>query len=139
MSERYKKFQTDYAEVDTAMVGYFVMMLHRTGKRSKRGHPFRDQELQIDNWIADNGECATREAVLSMAPVIEAAWQALAETERDNVVWDWEFVPTFILCCISWLNELPTPVYQRPEQMAEHWRKSFAAISAFHKSSQKGK
>lgn len=42
------------------------------------------------------GTAELRLAVASLAPRCDAAWDALPEDDRDNVVFDWEFVPNWL-------------------------------------------
>lgn len=54
--------------------------------------------LPSDMWhdIGAAVTTALRQAVVALAPACDAAWDDLPEDDRDNLCFDWDFVPSWL-------------------------------------------
>lgn len=63
------------------------------------------------------GAYEMRRKALDITPMCEAAWLALSDDERDDVVHDWEFVPAFV-AVTDWTGDEPRFAHRTPAEMA---------------------
>ncbi len=97
-------------ECDT-MLAIYEEMLDRTGKTVTPN--------TIDDWFANNGRAAAREAARELTRPFEAVWNELREDERDICAWDFEI--------IGWLIDLTdfreeTPIPPKHDEAVAHVR-----------------
>lgn len=57
----------------------------------------------------DNGVAEARSLCRSWAPILEDFWCSLTDDERDQTVFDWDFVPAFV-AVVSRRAEDPSPL-----------------------------
>ncbi|WP_454629567.1 hypothetical protein [Bradyrhizobium cenepequi] len=58
-------------------------------------------EQYRDGW----GSFELRHLCIRLAPECERVWQGLNDSDRDQMQFDWEFCPAFVLFCLDWETE----------------------------------
>src|ERR1700730_9631804 len=120
MAKQPETIKTNYLVIETAMAAYAVLEDTRLliGETLPDDHPFKDAERQMSQYCDDYGAAGMRRAAWEMAELIESVWSGMAEDEKDGAIcWDFEFVPQFMLYCLSFTDEDVEPVVKGAEKL----------------------
>lgn len=53
-------------------------------------------------WRNINGTASLRDAAAELAVYAEALWESLPGHEKDDLIFDWEWIPGWLALCVDW-------------------------------------
>ncbi|UFX42082.1 hypothetical protein HAP47_0022745 [Bradyrhizobium sp. 41S5] len=62
----------------------------------------------VDQYRDGWGAYEMRHIMIRLAPDCETVWQSLTDSERDQVQFDWDFCPAFVLAGLNWSDDPAT-------------------------------
>ncbi|MEH2517418.1 hypothetical protein V1279_002991 [Bradyrhizobium sp. AZCC 1610] len=135
MAKQPETITTTYPIIDTAMAAYIVLEDSRliVGNTLPEDHPFKEAEMSITDWCNNFGAATMRNRAWDLSPLIENVWCSLTEKEQEDICWDFEFVPEFILYCIKFddHSEYLKPVVDRVDALVDTYRKARSTAEEF--------
>ncbi|WFU52247.1 hypothetical protein QA639_21300 [Bradyrhizobium pachyrhizi] len=129
---------TNYLVIETALAIYTVLedTMLKFGETLPDDHPYKAAEQQMVRWCENYGAGGRRLQSWRLAPLIESVWAIMNQDDRDgNICWDFEFVPQFLLYCLSFTeDEDVEPVIAGAEKLRDLYYTARSRCAAFKSS-----